>query len=162
MPQDEADKTDRADELDLSKLDIKEEVSSASRKTLTEGIIRPRLNEIFTMVGLELKKSGLAGQTPAGVVIVGGGSLTVGVETACKRVLSLPTRLGQPQGLSGMIEEITSPAFASATGLILYASKAAVTPARLSALAGVGRIMHKLPGKGAVNKAIDFIKSFLP
>ena len=149
------------DELDVSKLNLKEEISSTSRKTLIEGIIRPRLNEIFTMVGLELKKSGFGGQTPAGVVLVGGGALTVGVETACKRTLSLPTRVGIPQGLSGLVEEIGSPAFAASTGLILYATKTeAVNPA--SSFSKVGRLIDKLPVRGTVNKAIDFIKSFLP
>src|SRR3989344_1847579 len=78
------------DELDVSKLNLKEEVSSTSRKTLIEGISRPRLNEIFTMVGLELKKSGFGGQTPAGVVLVGGGGLTIDITTSCKRPLAIP------------------------------------------------------------------------
>lgn len=158
------DKTDAVkddDVLDLSRLNLKEEVSATSKKTLIEGIIRPRLNEIFTLAGLELKQSNFGGQTPAGVVLVGGGALTVGIETACKRTLSLPTRIGPPQGLSGLVEEIGSPAFASATGLILYAASTAA-PGKATPLTKVSRLINKLPVKGAVNKAIDFIKSFLP
>lgn len=158
------DKTDAVkddDVLDLSRLNLKEEVSATSKKTLIEGIIRPRLNEIFTLAGLELKQSNFGGQTPAGVVLVGGGALTVGIETACKRTLSLPTRIGHPQGLSGLVEEIGSPAFASATGLILYAASTAA-PGKATPLTKVSRLIDKLPVKGAVNKAIDFIKSFLP
>lgn len=161
LPEEDKDAAKKADELDLAKLGISEDVSSVSRKTLIEGIIRPRLNEIFTMVGLELKKSGLGGQTPAGVVVVGGGALTVGIETACKRVLSLPTRLGSPTGVAGLVEEIGSPAFAASVGLLLYAAK---TPAVVHAtpLANVTKLVQKLPGRGAFTKAIDFIKSFLP
>lgn len=161
LPEEDKDTAKKADELDLAKLGISEDVSSASRKTLIEGIIRPRLNEIFTMVGLELKKSGLGGQTPAGVVVVGGGALTVGIETACKRVLSLPTRLGSPTGVSGLVEEIGSPAFAASVGLLLYAAK---TPAVVHStpLANVSKLVQKLPGKGTFTKAINFIKSFLP
>ncbi|OGY17515.1 MAG: cell division protein FtsA [Candidatus Chisholmbacteria bacterium RIFCSPHIGHO2_01_FULL_48_12] len=159
------DKTDSPksddDAFDLSQLNLKEEVSATSKKTLIEGIIRPRLNEIFTLAGLELKQSNLGGQTPAGVVLVGGGALTVGIETACKRTLSLPTRIGHPQGLSGLVEEIGSPAFASATGLILYAASTAA-PGSATPLNKVSRLIDKLPVRGAVNKAIDFIKSFLP
>ncbi|OGY17034.1 MAG: cell division protein FtsA [Candidatus Chisholmbacteria bacterium RIFCSPHIGHO2_01_FULL_48_12] len=149
------------DVLDLSQLNLKEEVSTTSKKTLIEGIIRPRLNEIFTLAGLELKQSNFGGQTPAGVVLVGGGALTVGIETACKRTLSLPTRIGHPQGLSGLVEEIGSPAFASATGLILYAAST-IAPGSATPLTKVSRLINKLQVKGAVNKAIDFIKSFLP
>ncbi len=46
----------RNDEIDLSMLALPEELRKVSRKTLVEGIIRPRLNEIFTMIGLEIKK----------------------------------------------------------------------------------------------------------
>src|SRR3989344_5796947 len=158
------DKTESArddDVLDLSQLNLKEEVSTTSKKSLIEGIIRPRLNEIFALAGLELKQSNFGGQTPAGVVLVGGGALTVGIETACKRTLSLPTRIGHIQGLSGLVEEIGSPAFASATGLILYAASTAA-PGSATPLNKVSRLIDKLPVRGAVNKAIDFIKSFLP
>lgn len=60
---------DKSDELDLSGLGLAEEVNKVSKKTLIEGIIRPRLNEIFTFIGLEIKKSGFVGQTPSGLEI---------------------------------------------------------------------------------------------
>ncbi|MEK7160064.1 MAG: cell division protein FtsA, partial [Patescibacteria group bacterium] len=46
-----------ADEVDLSSLNLSEELKKVSKKTLIDGIIRPRLNELFTMIGIELKKS---------------------------------------------------------------------------------------------------------
>ena len=64
------------DEIDLAKIGITEDVKKVSRKTIVEGIIRPRLNEIFTMVNHVIKQSGLEGQTPAGVIVTGGGALT--------------------------------------------------------------------------------------
>ena len=60
------------DELDVKKLNLNEEVGKLSRKTLIEGIIRPRLNEIFSLIGEQLKQSGFGGATPAGIVITGG------------------------------------------------------------------------------------------
>jgi len=42
-------KKEEEDELDLGELGVGEEKRSVSKKTLTEGIIKPRLNEIFTM-----------------------------------------------------------------------------------------------------------------
>ena len=42
------------DELNLADLGVLEEKRTVSRKTLNEGIIRPRLNEIFTMIGMEI------------------------------------------------------------------------------------------------------------
>lgn len=150
------------DEIDLAKLNLKEEASTASRKTLVEGIIKPRLNEIFTMIGIELKKSGAAGQIPAGAVLTGGGAQTVGVIEACKRTLSMPTRIAVPKGLSGLVEEIQSPAYAVASGLILYAAHKLPAGKTKLGLSGLGGMIERFPGKGLAMKVIDFVKSFLP
>ena len=56
-------KGDKSDEVDVSSLGLPEELRVLSRRTLVEGIIKPRLNEIFTMVGLEIKRSGFGGMT---------------------------------------------------------------------------------------------------
>lgn len=153
----------KEEELDLKKIGIEEEIDKVSRKTLTEGIIRPRLNEIFQMVGEELKKSGYGGSTPAGIVLAGGGAQTIGIISACKRTLSLPVRIGFPQGLSGLIEEINTPDFASAYGLILYGLRSTnKSEGKSFSFNKLGNIMGKIPVGGAVKKTIDFIKSFLP
>lgn len=157
---DPADKT-QTDEINLSRIGIKEEIKNISRKTVVEGIIRPRLNEIFTMVGTVLKKSGFGGAVPSGVVLCGGGAETIEASSSCKRVLQLPTRVGIPTGLLGLVEEIGTPAYACAVGLILYgASKQANSGGmRKSFFSGV---LKKTPSGFSPNKVIDFIKSLLP
>lgn len=150
------------DELDFKKLNLNEDVGKLSKKTLIEGIIRPRLNEIFSLVGEELKKSGFGGMTPAGVIVTGGGALTAGLTTSCKRSLSLPVRIGYPKGLSGLIDEIKSPAFSVAWGLIDYGVKNFKGVKSDSSFKNIGKIFQKLPVKGIFNKGIKLIKSFLP
>jgi cell division protein FtsA len=108
------------DELDLNDLHLPEDIKKVSSKTLVEGIIRPRLNELFTMIALEIKKSGYATQTPAGLVITGGGAKTVGAEESAKRMLSMPVRIGEPQHIAGLIDDVQSPTFASSVGLLEY------------------------------------------
>ncbi|MCG2692154.1 rod shape-determining protein, partial [Microgenomates group bacterium] len=156
------DEAEDNDELDFKKLNLNEDVGKLSKKTLIEGIIRPRLNEIFGLVGEELKKSGFGGMTPAGVVVTGGGALTAGLTTSCKRSLSLPVRIGYPKGLSGLIDEIKSPAFAAAWGLIDYGVKNFKGVKSDSSFKNIGKILQKLPIKGVFNKALKLIKSFLP
>lgn len=152
----------KKDEIELEKLNLKEEIKTASKKTLVEGIIKPRLNEIFTMIGIELKKSGTAGQTPAGLVITGGGAKTIGIEEAAKRTLSMPTRIGIPKGLSGLVEEIQTPEYAVPSGLILYSSRRLpVSKSRIS-FPGIGSVIDRFPGKGIASKITEFIKSLLP
>lgn len=150
----------KVDEIDLSSLDLPEEIRKVSKKTLIEGIIRPRLNEIFTFVGIEIKKSGFAGQTPAGMVVTGGGAKTIGVTDAAKRMLAMPVRVGLPKELKGITDEIEDPAFSSAVGLILYGE--GVEPA--SSLP-FGISLPSMPSFrfGKVGqKIISFLKSFMP
>ena len=151
------------DKVDLTVLGLEDDLKSASYKMMADGIIRPRLNEIFSMVGGELNKSGFAGQTPAGIVLTGGGALTVGVIDACKRTLSLPVRAGEPSGLNGLIDEISSPQYAVAQGLLKYAWKNSLSSAgQGKRFQRFDRFMPKIPMKGAFNKIANIVKSFLP
>jgi len=153
---------DDDDKLKLSDLDITEDTKTISRKTLTEGIIKPRLNEIFTMVGMEIKKSGATGLTPSGIVVCGGGAKTVGVVESAKRTLSMPVRIGQPNNLTGLVDDIQSPEFAVAAGLVFYRSKEEPEKTSLFPLGKLGKGLPKIGGKGAAGKFIDLIKSFMP
>jgi len=149
------------DEIDFEKLGIREDhLRTGSRKAIVEGIIRPRLNEIFSLVRDTIKKSGFEGQTPAGVVLTGGGALTVGILESCRRVLQLPPRLGIPSGLSGIVDEVSSPIYSTAVGLVLYGYKQ--RPQNSAGGAKLSGIFKKVPGKEAAGKVLEFIKSFLP
>jgi len=149
-----------SDEIDLAKIGVTEDVKKVSRKTIVEGIIRPRLNEIFSLVNNVIKQSGFEGQTPAGVILTGGGSLTVNCTEACRRVMQLPAKIGIPSGLHGLTDEINSPVYATAVGLALYGyhnkEQSSAPSLKLSGM------IKGIPGKQLVNRMIDFIKSFLP
>lgn len=152
--------TDKGDEVDLSQLGLTEELRKVSRKTLIEGIIRPRLNEIFTMVGLEIKKSGYGGQTPAGIVITGGGARTIGIVESAKRMLAMPVRIGEPINIKGIIDEVEDTPFATVIGLAVYGSFA-----EIKEHLPFGVKMPKLPWMPTTKifkKAIDLLKSFMP
>ncbi|MFH1824715.1 MAG: cell division protein FtsA [Candidatus Firestonebacteria bacterium] len=86
-------------------------------------IIQPRLEEIFEFVNQELKSSGVEGNVPAGVVVTGGSSLISGIEEVVEKVLKLPVRVGYPTGISGLVEVVNSPIYATAVGLMLYGAK---------------------------------------
>lgn len=147
---------EEADELDLAALNITE-IRKISKKTLTEGIIRPRLNEIFSMVKIELEREGLANRIPSGAVITGGGAETAGVVDCAKRVLSVPVRVGLPKGIGGLIDDVITPSFSTCVGLLLYGAKA--KPAEN--LTSFGKKM-KLPSVGVFGKLIDSVKNLLP
>ncbi|MBI2334916.1 cell division protein FtsA [Candidatus Daviesbacteria bacterium] len=143
--------------LDIKAIGIEEDVQKISRKAVVDGIVRPRLQEIFKFVGKELKKSGFGTQVPSGLVLCGGGAQTAGVLDQAKYVLGFPARVGKIEGLAGLVDEIESPAFAAAAGLILYGvSQKSHGEIRLPVLSG------NLPLKGYLQKGIALIKSFLP
>jgi len=160
--QEEPKSKEKSDEIDLSSLHIPEELNKVSQKTLIDGIIRPRLNEIFTMVGLEVKKSGYAGQTPSGMVVTGGGARTIGVTEAAKRMLAMPVRIGYPSNIKGIIDEIQDTSFSTVVGLAAYGKNI-----EAESSLPFGFSLPKLPfGQIKFNKffskAISFFKSFLP
>jgi len=145
------------DLIDTKALGITEEIQKIPKKAAVDGIIRPRLQEIFKFIGKEIKKSGYGTQTPSGLVICGGGSLTVGLLEQAKYVLGFPARIGQIQGLSGLIDEVDSPSFAAACGLILYgSSQGGSWEMKLPMLA------KNLPFRSMLQKGIDLVKSVLP
>lgn len=152
--------TRNLDEVDLSSLGLPEDLRKVSHKTLTDGIIRPRLNEIFTMIGIEIKRSGFAGQTPAGIVITGGGALTVGITDSAKRTLAMPVRIGLPINIKGLIDEIETPAFATVVGLTVFGGTLDV---KQSLPFGIS-----LPSLGnlgfnrVLSRIINLVKSFMP
>lgn len=150
------------DDINLFSLNLPEGLTKASRKTLIDGIIKPRLNEMFTMVGLEIKKSGFGGLTPAGVVVCGGGAETLGLIEAARRNLAMQVRIGTPQNLTGLIDEVIHPAYATVAGLVLNGSKSAVTAKEKFNFGKLTKYVDAVPVQGVVKKIVDLVKSFLP
>lgn len=143
--------------IDLKALGITEEVQKISRKAVVDSIIRPRLQEIFKYVGKDIKKSGFGAQTPSGLVITGGGALTVGLLDQAKYTLGFPARIGKIEGFMGLTDEIDSPIFSTAAGLILYGVKG-----NASSESGLPVLVSGLPLRAVTQKVTDLIKSFLP
>ena len=125
-------------------------------KKLLYGIIDARLNEIFNLIALEIKKADLQGKLPAGLVLTGGAALTSGIERIAKSVLKAPVRIGYPKGVTGLIDEIEGPAFAATVGEVVYGSKLIRSGSLLSFEVGRGKIGSIL------SRLLEKAKSFLP
>ncbi len=148
---------EKSDVLDVSKLGITEDLGPLSKKTLLDGIIKPRLTEIFTLVGMEIKRSGFAGLLPAGIVITGGGAKTIGIDTIGKDILKMPARVAEPSGVSGIIDEVSSPDYSASVGLILYGEKVGSEDSGISLPLGTNFSVSK-PLKSLIN----WLRSFIP
>lgn len=151
-------KKSEEDEVDVSGLGI-EGLQKVDKRFVRDGILRPRLEEIFEQVDSEIQKSGYADAMPAGVVVTGGSASTIGLVDVARRTLrGADVRVGQPRGVSGLIDEVSSPAYAATIGNIIYASK---TSQRKQARSGafLGKINN---AKSVVNKVVSLGRSFLP
>jgi cell division protein FtsA len=99
-----------------------------SRQILSE-IIRPRVEEIFTLVARELSKAGFHDAATAGIVVTGGTSIMEGVPELAEQVFDLPVRLGAPSALGassalgGLADVVRSPIYATGVGLALWGAR---------------------------------------
>lgn len=144
--------------MDFKILGVSDEnVQKMPRRAIVDSVIRPRVRELFELIGKEVKKSGFAAQTPSGLVICGGGALTVGVLEQARYVLGYPARVGKVEGLVGLIDEIDSPSFAAAAGLLLYGARVSGGSQFTLPVLAKG-----LPFKAVIQRGVDLVKSFLP
>ncbi len=83
-------------------------------------IIQPRAEEIFRLVDGDIKRMGYEKSLNSGVVLTGGTSLLEGLEEVAEEIFDLPVRRGDPSGVSGLVDRVSTPDYATAVGLILH------------------------------------------
>lgn len=93
-----------------------------SRHMLCE-IIRPRLEEIFSLVDREIRRAGFEETVVGGMVVTGGSSIMPGVPELAEEILKLSVRRGIPTGVAGLVDVVASPIYATAVGLVQYGSQ---------------------------------------
>lgn len=95
---------------------------TVSRQILCE-IIEPRLDELFELVQKEITKAGFDGALASGAVMTGGSMLLPGAVEMAEEIFRMPTRLGVPMHVGGLVDIIASPVYATGIGLLLYGMK---------------------------------------
>jgi len=89
-------------------------------KSVLADIVEPRLEEIFGLARRELEKYSLNESVASGAVLTGG---TVAIDGACElaeQIFDMPCRLGYPTGISGLVDVVNSPLYATGVGLVLW------------------------------------------
>ncbi len=81
-------------------------------------MIEARVEEIFSMVHKEIKRSGYDGLLRAGAVITGGCAQLPGIREVAERQLGVPVRSAKPERLTGMADALRSPSFSTSVGLL--------------------------------------------
>jgi len=104
-------------------------------RSLLTGIIQPRIEETFELVRAKLDDSGANQIAGRRVVLTGGASQLPGLPEVAKLILDKQVRLGKPQRVSGLADSTAGPAFATASGVLLY----------------VAEHLHEMPEDDAIN-----------
>jgi len=137
-----------------------EEMVQIGRKELSL-IIEARVEEIFSLVVQEIKRSGYDGLLPAGMVLTGGTSALPGIRSVATNVMGVPVRIAKPENLVGMIDHLDSPAFSTSVGLlswavhygVIHTGGSAKRPKTITAIPG---------GDTSMDKVKSFLRRLLP
>ena len=90
-----------------------------SRPMLAE-VIEPRIEELYTLVQSELRRSGFEELLSSGIVITGGTSMLQGMAELGEEVFHLPCRIGVPAYMGGLADVVRSPRYSTAVGLLMH------------------------------------------
>jgi len=93
-------------------------VDEYPKKKLDE-IIDARLTDIFELIENHLKKIKRSELLPAGVVFVGGGANTFGIEELSKSVLKLPSKISATEMFGNAKTKLRDPSWYVALGLVV-------------------------------------------
>ena len=88
-------------------------------KQLLSEVIEPRVEELFSLVQAELRRSGFEEQISSGIVLSGGASQMKGMVELAEEVFHMPVRIGVPEYIGGFSERVRNPRFATGVGLLL-------------------------------------------
>ena len=111
------------------KIDIKEKftvpgvVGRASNNMAIKdlaSIIEMRMEELLMLLKRNIERSGYQQKIGSGIVLTGGCSMLKGVSELTERVMNIPVRIAKPRGVTGLIDIIQSPIYATGVLLIHY------------------------------------------
>ena len=114
--------TDPHEALDVPGLGGRQS-QTVPRSRLAE-IVHLRVAEILNLIAKEVQRARFAHPLHSGAVLTGGTALVDGLPELAKEVFNMHTRLGYPMGVSGLIDVIHDPAYATGVGLVLYGFRA--------------------------------------
>ena len=112
-----------------------------------ELITEARIDELLEYVDEELHKVGKSRKLPGGIVLVGGTAKLPGLPEFTREKLQLAARVGRLQSITGVIDKVADPSYATAVGLMLLDM---LLPSD-----------HSLSGKQFQSKTFNLARTFL-
>lgn len=97
-------------------------IRKMSRHTLAE-VIEPRVEELYSLVQAELRRSGFEDRLSSGIVITGGSAFMKGMVELGEEIFHMPVRIGIPRYTGGLSEVVKNPRYSTAVGLLMVAQE---------------------------------------
>jgi cell division protein FtsA len=115
-------------------------------------VIRPRVEEMFSIIKDDLIEKGYYEKIRGGIVLTGGSSMLAGIADVATEVFDIQTRVGTPKKFIGLGDQMNTPDYSVATGLVLWGSE------RMSETGEVtGKTRKSDDGKGIFKALKNFI-----
>ncbi|MBI5252641.1 MAG: cell division protein FtsA [Desulfomonile tiedjei] len=92
-------------------------------RSLLADITEPRLEEIIGLARRELERYNLLQNVASGIVLTGGTVTIEGICELAEQIFDMPVRLGYPVGISGLVDVVNSPVYATGVGLVLWGAR---------------------------------------
>ena len=89
------------------------------RQTLAE-VVEPRYEELLTLIQAELQRSGFEDLIAAGIVLTGGSSKMEGLAELAEEIFHVPVRIGVPHTVTGLVDVVRNPIYATGVGLLMF------------------------------------------
>ncbi len=168
IPPDEAERVKKRYGVALPELADRDVVLEVANPSYTASIstfelaqvIKPRVVEILDLVRRDIEQRMGALELLAGnVVITGGASLMQGLEQVATERFRLPVRIGKPEGVSGLVDVVASPAHATAVGLVRYGMLHGPTPSA-AVQRGRGERVDGAAQSGVLGRVRNLLKDF--
>lgn len=93
-----------------------------SRRLMSD-ILRARCDELLELTHAATRQSGYNALLPAGLVFTGGTANLRGLVEVSEQTLQMPARVGTPTGITGLVDSISDPAYATSVGLLQWAAR---------------------------------------
>ncbi|MBN2287780.1 MAG: rod shape-determining protein, partial [Candidatus Glassbacteria bacterium] len=90
-------------------------------RQLLASIIQPRIEEILGLAFREIQD--FSDLMAAGIVLTGGTAGLRGIVDLGEDITKLPVRVGKPIGISGLVNMVDDPKFATGVGLALFGAE---------------------------------------
>ena len=86
-------------------------------------LMRERGHELSRLIMIKLREAGIEDSTGFKVVLTGGSANMPGLDQLMQRTLGMKVRVGVPEGPESLPDELRSPVYSTAVGMVIWALK---------------------------------------